>query len=506
VGGAAKRDPETGLWQRYRVTNTSQYDFFNQGLTIDPAGGIYACANAGPGAGGMVRFDGTRWVGFNNEQYGLGQAWPFPTDNSQAVGFRPSNGHVAVNPTYAGVREWNGTQFTTLETGTTIKDFVEDSFGRLWYVGEYYSLKVHDGSSWTQVGITAWGSKIQRDPDRPGTIWATTGHEIKRTDGVYSFSRTIGDFPELTTQSDTFSGLAVGSSGIAWIGASVQLGAGGTGGALIRIDANTGTYQMLRYDQGWPLPGMFVQPLAVTPDGRVWMQYDTDFLTAQRGLCWYDGTNVGVFPAPPGGEPQWGGLPHAQIEDLDVRVIPGGYELWMSCLSRGIAVLTVQGDTTGTIFCAGDGTLATPCPCNNHGIAGHGCASSQVPSGASLVATGTTQPDTLVLEASQMLPNVLNIFLQGDASTASGITFGDGVRCASGQLFRLGEKHAVGGAAHYPEAGDLSITARSAALGTPIAPGASRYYQTYYRDPNLAFCPDPPGNSWNVTNGVAVTW
>jgi len=60
-----------------------------------------------------------------------------------------------------------------------------------------------------------------------------------------------------------------------------------------------------------------------------------------RGLCWFDGTNVGAFPAPPGGEPQWGGLPHGQIEEVEVRVLPDGYELWMTCISRGIAVLTV---------------------------------------------------------------------------------------------------------------------------------------------------------------------
>jgi hypothetical protein len=72
------------------------------------------------------------------------------------------------------------------------------------------------------------------------------------------------------------------------------------------------------------------------------MQYDdSNYPYTERGLCWYDGTNGGAFPAPPGGEPQWGGLPHAQIEDLEVHEIPGGYELWMSCVSRGIAVLTV---------------------------------------------------------------------------------------------------------------------------------------------------------------------
>jgi len=34
-----------------------------------------------------------------------------------------------------------------------------------------------------------------------------------------------------------------------------------------------------------------------------------------------------AHPAPSGGEPQWGGLPHAQIEDMEVREIPDGYEL-----------------------------------------------------------------------------------------------------------------------------------------------------------------------------------
>jgi hypothetical protein len=78
------------------------------------------------------------------------------------------------------------------------------------------------------------------------------------------------------------------------------------------------------------------------------MQYDDlNYPYTERGLCWYDGTNVGAFPAPPGGEPQWGGLPHAQIEDVEVRAIPDGYELWMSCVSRGLAVLTVHLPATG---------------------------------------------------------------------------------------------------------------------------------------------------------------
>jgi len=44
---------------------------------------------------------------------------------------------------------------------------------------------------------------------------------------------------------------------------------------------------------------------------------------------------------------QTGGLPHAQIYDLEVKVIQNGYELWISCASRGIAVLTVINDNVG---------------------------------------------------------------------------------------------------------------------------------------------------------------
>lgn len=342
TGGAARRDPATGAWQRFRITNTSQIDYWVRDLSLEEEGAVWLTGNAGTGYGGFERFDGARWYCWNDYTYGRGGPWGFPTDNADAVAYRPSNGRTALNPMFNGIREWTGTTFVTLDPSSTSKGLVEDSIGRLWSLGEYFSLRYHDGSGWTQVGMIGWGNRIQRDPDRAGTIWAATGHEVTRTDGAYRYSRGIEDFPELTTQSDTFSGLAAAPGGIAWIGATVQYGAGGAGGALIRLDSSTGSYQMLRYDQGWPLPGQYVSPLAVTPDGRVWMQYDSDYLVAQRGLCWYDGASVGVFPAPPFGEPQWGGLPHAQIVDAEVRPIPGGYELWLSCASRGIAVLTVR--------------------------------------------------------------------------------------------------------------------------------------------------------------------
>lgn len=336
--GAAKRDATTGIWQRYRITNTSQYDMFNNDLTIDPAGGIYACANAGTGYGGMVRFDGTRWIGFNNYEYGLGHPWPFPTDNSTKVYVRPSNGQVVVNPMFNGLHNFDGSSwFNYNAPSDTTYDVIEDSLGRLW-ISYYGGLAVRNGSTWTNVSPEI-GIKLQRDPILPGTIWIMSSQGIMRTDGTNFYTRTFDDFPELDAQSDSFKGFAVQSNGVVWIGANtINLP---NQSSLIRLDTNTGSYRAFRKADGWPFPGEYLMPLAATPDGKVWMQYDSDYLTALRGLCWFDGKKVGKFPAPPFGDPQWGGLPHAAITDLEVKVIRGGYQLWMSCASRGIAVLTV---------------------------------------------------------------------------------------------------------------------------------------------------------------------
>jgi hypothetical protein len=58
----------------------------------------------------------------------------------------------------------------------------------------------------------------------------------------------------------------------------------------------------------------------------------------------------------------------------------------------------------------------------------------------------------------------------------------------------------------FPPPGALSISARSAALGDPIASGSTRSYQVYYRDPSGTFCPNPPGNTWNASNAQRVLW
>jgi hypothetical protein len=154
------------------------------------------------------------------------------------------------------------------------------------------------------------------------------------------------------------------------------------------------------------------------------------------------------------------------------------------------------------------------CACGNPNGAGVGCANTGS-SGALLSSTGVasvaadaTDPGSVVLAGSSMLSGSTCIFLQGDALLAAGAPFGAGVRCTAGQLFRLKVSGISGGNASYPVGADRSITNRSSDLGTPIGSGATRWYQTYYRDPSL---PNPgsgcPTNAtFNITSGQRITW
>ena len=212
----------------------------------------------------------------------------------------------------------------------------------------------------------------------------------------------------------------------------------------------------------------------------------------------------------------WSGSPHVLGVTYAKHTlsVAAGNNVTITTATQVIAGLTNYGTVNGfqvvrenaaSPFCFGDGTQNTPCPCGNSGLALHGCDNSIGSGGAILSIAGTTNPDAAVLSSSGELGSSLSIFLQGDTNL-TGVVFGDGVRCAGGVLKRLYVKSASSGVATAPVGSDNSITAQSAALGDPIAPGSARYYQTYYRDPNPGFCPAPTGNSWNVSSGLRIDW
>lgn len=333
IGGAAKRDVSTGQWQRYRITNSSQIDYWVEDISIDADGNVWMTGNAGGGVGGFQKFDGVRWTGFNNENYGLGFPFPFPTDNTEVIYVRPSNGHIVVNPMFNYLHAWNGTNYTSLNyPNDRSEGVVEDSQGRLWSLGEYYNLKYYFNNAWTTVPFDGIGYGICKDPTRPGTIWASSGFQVLRTDGSYSFTRYNNSFPELDPQSDLLTTVVAAPDGIAWVGSNQ---------GLFRLNANNGTYEFFSPSNS-QIPGDNISPLVISPDGKLWFSNFWSTTTSTYGLCWYDGTNFGIIP-----QTQTGGLPHAQIYDIEVKLTDDGYELWISCASRGIAVLHVVTTTVG---------------------------------------------------------------------------------------------------------------------------------------------------------------
>jgi hypothetical protein len=173
---------------------------------------------------------------------------------------------------------------------------------------------------------------------------------------------------------------------------------------------------------------------------------------------------------------------------------------------------SVDGDIYGGLYdtpvlvpyCFAGAPDTAACPCNNPSTANAGCNNSSATGGATLAASGVASlaNDSLAFHQSGELASSLSIFLQGTGDVAGGTTFGGGVRCAGGTLMRLFTHNAAGGSVSAPIAGDPSVSARSAALGDTIAPCGTRYYQVYYRDPNLAFC----AAGFNIGSGIRALW
>lgn len=286
--------------------------------------------------------------------------------------------------------------------------------------------------------------------------------------------------------------------------------------AFVR-NLTTGTTELLTVlPNGTPAPSssQLVAPVLST-NGRFAV-----FGSSAAGLVAGDGTGLDVFVRDrlahtteivnrsTGGQQVAGIVPgHSITGDGSTATFLSSSALVVPNDTNGVADVFVRSCTiVPTAFCFGDGSGAA-CPCGNSGSLGHGCQNSASTGGALLSATGQSSlsADTLTLTASGELPTALSIPSQG-TTTISPVFFGDGLRCTGGALKRLYEKNAVGGVVSVPQAGDLSISARSAQLGDVIASGSTRYYYTYYRDPSTTFCATPPGNTWNVTNNLAVVW
>jgi len=161
-------------------------------------------------------------------------------------------------------------------------------------------------------------------------------------------------------------------------------------------------------------------------------------------------------------------------------------------------------EVAGVPFCFGDGVGAA-CPCGNSGTSGNGCANSLNANGGRLASTGvaSVSGDTWLLTGTG-IPNGPGLYFQGvnTLGAGQGIAFGDGLRCVSGSVLRLGVVFASASSSTYPTGVTPPNSIPISVKGFNVA-GDARNYQLWYRDSDPSFC---SASTFNLTNAIFVAW
>lgn len=165
--------------------------------------------------------------------------------------------------------------------------------------------------------------------------------------------------------------------------------------------------------------------------------------------------------------------------------------------SQVAGIQIVRVDDPGAPYCFGSvpgpGGSST-CDCGNSWYGLGGCQNS-TGSGARLYGSGSASyaADDLRLIGADLVPGQAALLYVGTNTPldGNGATFGDGLRCASGAIVRLGIRVAN-------SAGQAFFGPGLNAAGG-WQPGATRYFQLWYRDPS-----GPCGSGFNLSNGYQI--
>jgi hypothetical protein len=456
---------------------------FDEGQGAGPAlfAGGNITAAGGAGANFLVRWDGSTWTSVGGGTNGPVDSLAVFDDGSGNALYAGGSFDSAGNGAASGsVARWNGTSWSNVGTPPPgilgIMTFDDGSGPALYGYANIqpppgFTSNVYrwNGSSWSQVGATL--------PDFVGKLY---GHAI-------------GGHPSLYAGMVGFDATVMNR----WDG-STWTPITGLGNHIFAVQIRS----MVTFDEG----------LGNAPSLIVGGGFSTAEGVPAVNLARWDGAHWSAVDANLGSfEPITGVYALTTFDDPvagGTALFAGGdFATGYGAPSTGVAERTRCYGPTNS-YCFGDGSLTVACPCANFGAAGHGCANSSVAAGAQLSASGTPSlaADTLTLTQTDSLAHAFTIVLQGNATVGGGVVFGDGLRCAGGSLKRLYTASATSGTLVVPGPSDPTISARSAAAGDPLAPGNVRYYQAYYRDPVLTFCPAPQGKAFNVGNGVRAIW
>ena len=155
-----------------------------------------------------------------------------------------------------------------------------------------------------------------------------------------------------------------------------------------------------------------------------------------------------------------------------------------------------SGGGVGHAYCYGTGT-GTPCPCGGWAVLGEGCVNSSG-AGARILPSGSLSvtSDTLRVNGTGLLTGQPALLFVGEnaVNSGNGTPFGDGLRCAGGNVTRLGVR--------TPSAAGTATWGPSLSILGGWGAGDTRYFQVWYRDPAGGAC----ASGFNLSNGLELTF
>jgi hypothetical protein len=320
------------------------------------------------------------------------------------------------------------------------------------------------GQSTTVTGIsTAWGSPLDAPSQNPPNgsaadilIWSDPNQDSNPTDGV--LLQHVTGFVS-GTGTDQFTSFALNPpvtvTGYFFVGASVA------------------------------------EPIGIYP-----APLDQDINCVAAGATWVAGSTTGPM--------DFSNLGSNNVPPLELQT-------GASIVGQWLLRVTCSGSNPGIDLCVPGVAGVMACPCSNPQVPANstrGCNNSANTGGAQLTSSGNSSltSDTLTFTSTGEKPTATSVLLQGRIpANATGLQFGQGVRCIVSLLKRLYVHGAVAGSVTFPHGADPSIHDKSAAEGDTITVGSTRLYAVYYRDPVvLGGCPS--ADTFNSTQTQSLLW